>query len=150
MPRKKPAVTPEEYRKMIEGIELQNIFVQNANISLNRKFVSRELAVTIEDSSSFQNLENKNIEVNHNYKLIAKKPKGGNHIKINCSFCLNFSSEKPFTNNFFEIFSKLNLPINSWPYFREFVQNMTQRMNVPPLTLPLFKESPSKSKSGRR
>lgn len=36
-------------------------------------------------------------------------------------------------------FSETNALLNSWPYWREFVQSSTVRMNLPPLTLPLFR-----------
>ena len=39
-------------------------------------------------------------------------------------------------------FCKTNAMLNSWPYWREFVQNTIVRMNMPPLTLPLFRLMP--------
>jgi len=42
-------------------------------------------------------------------------------------------------------FSQTNAVFNAWPYWREFVQNMTARMNLPPLTLPLFRVAPATS-----
>jgi preprotein translocase subunit SecB len=39
-------------------------------------------------------------------------------------------------------FCKTNAMLNSWPYWREFVQNTIVRMNMPPLTLPLFRLTP--------
>lgn len=46
-------------------------------------------------------------------------------------------------------FSRTNAMLNSWPYWREFVQSTVARMNLPPLTLPLFRlvpPSPPRSK----
>ena len=40
-------------------------------------------------------------------------------------------------------FSQTNAMLNSWPYWREFVQNTVARMNLPPLTLLLFRLIPS-------
>lgn len=36
-------------------------------------------------------------------------------------------------------FARLNGMYNVWPYWREFVQSMVTRMNLPPLVLPLFR-----------
>lgn len=36
-------------------------------------------------------------------------------------------------------FAKINSMFNAWPYWREFVQNMVARMNLPPVTLPMFR-----------
>jgi len=36
-------------------------------------------------------------------------------------------------------FAYLNGTYNAWPYWREFVQSMTSRMELPPLTIPVFR-----------
>ncbi len=36
-------------------------------------------------------------------------------------------------------FAEMNGVFNVWPYWREFIQSMVTRMNLPPLTLPLFR-----------
>ena len=60
--------------------------------------------------------------------------------KIVAKYEVTFKQEQILSKEFWHIFSGLNLHINTWPYFREFVQNMTQRINVPPLTLQLLKK----------
>ncbi len=39
-------------------------------------------------------------------------------------------------------FAETNAVFNAWPYWREFAQSMAARMNLPPLTLPLFRITP--------
>jgi hypothetical protein len=39
----------------------------------------------------------------------------------------------------FEAFGRLNGLFNAWPYWREFVQSATNRMGVPPITVPALK-----------
>lgn len=46
-------------------------------------------------------------------------------------------------------FSQTNAMLNSWPYWREFVQNTVARMNLPPLTLPLFRLVSAPSPRGK-
>ena len=46
----------------------------------------------------------------------------------------------------FEAFAKTNGVYNAWPYWREFVQNTVTRMNLPPLTIPVFRLRPAKEK----
>lgn len=43
-----------------------------------------------------------------------------------------------FNDSVWDVFSALNIPLNAWPYLREYVQNVTQRLGIPPLTLPLY------------
>ena len=35
-------------------------------------------------------------------------------------------------------FAKFNATVNAWPYWREFVQSMTSRMEIPTVTVPLL------------
>ncbi|MCL5669760.1 MAG: hypothetical protein M1423_00425 [Acidobacteria bacterium] len=41
-------------------------------------------------------------------------------------------------------FAGTNAIFNAWPYWREFVQSMTARAGLPPLTLPLFRILPQR------
>lgn len=52
-------------------------------------------------------------------------------------------------------FADLNGTYNAWPYWRELVQSITSRMDLPPLTIPVFKlpvarpQAPAKKKKGK-
>lgn len=39
-------------------------------------------------------------------------------------------------------FAKVNGVYNAWPYFREYVQTTVQRMNLPPVILPVYRIPP--------
>lgn len=45
-------------------------------------------------------------------------------------------------------FAALNGVFNAWPYFREFVQAMMARMDLPPITLPLYRVAPRPATRG--
>ncbi len=60
-------------------------------------------------------------------------------LTVKCAYRLIYSSEEEFTEEFFELFKARTLPVNSWPFFRELVNNITARMYIPPITLPLIK-----------
>jgi len=52
----------------------------------------------------------------------------------------------------FDSFGQANGIYNAWPYWREFVQNVTTRMGLPPLTVPVFRivAPPQKEASTRK
>ena len=56
----------------------------------------------------------------------------------------------PLTKDDLENFCKMNAIYNAWPYWREFVQNITNRMELPTLTIPLlkFRQPPKKEEEG--
>lgn len=96
--------------------------------------------VDISDTVLFK-IESKNsFKIIHTYQLkIENKKNKKNILRIDLSFELVFTSKETFTQEFFDVYTEDSLPLNTWPYFREFVSSIIQRMNFPPLTLPLFK-----------
>jgi len=69
-------------------------------------------------------------------------------ILIDTSFLLAYKIEnfEGLTQKGFEQFANLNGIYNSWPYWREFVQNTVTRMGLPSLTIPVFRIVPSNAK----
>ena len=59
--------------------------------------------------------------------------------KYLADYRLNEHKGLEFTEKQFAAFAKYNGVFNAWPYWREFVQSMTARLNLPPLTLPVFR-----------
>lgn len=62
-------------------------------------------------------------------------------LKIDCAFLLSYqiSNFEGLVDIGFEQFANTNGVFNAWPYWRELVQNMVGRMNLPPLTLPVYR-----------
>jgi preprotein translocase subunit SecB len=61
-------------------------------------------------------------------------------ISINASFLLVYKADnlKDLDQEAFQKFADVNGTYNAWPYWREFVQNVTVRMGVPPLIIQVF------------
>jgi hypothetical protein len=58
---------------------------------------------------------------------------------IEVTFGLDYRSELVMTDALFTPFEQFNLPLNAWPYAREFVASATARMNWIPFTLPALR-----------
>ncbi|MFQ6614274.1 MAG: hypothetical protein ACE5D1_05465, partial [Fidelibacterota bacterium] len=69
---------------------------------------------------------------------IPVKGRGRNPLDIKAKYSVRFSGPDDIPEDFWRIYKELVLPIQLWPYFREFVQSITARMNIPPLTLPVI------------
>ena len=144
-PKKKKAkdiIPKEKYRKILKGLKLENIYFMKGRFSLEKEELKPGSKVTIAEKASFEIKANNSVYIIHAYKLnvinIENKKRS---VNIECSFHLKFLSEEEFPENFFEIFKKVNLPVHTWPFFREYVFNITAKMNIPPLTLPLLKRN---------
>lgn len=71
-----------------------------------------------------------------------KDPKPDVQVKATFRLCYALPQGLDPTQQEITAFSKTNAMLNSWPYWREFVQNTVTRMNLPPLVLPLFRLVP--------
>jgi hypothetical protein len=60
-------------------------------------------------------------------------------VTIRADYAVEYASPLPMTDAYFETFRALNLPLNTWPYFREFVHSTLARAGWPPTTLPAFR-----------
>jgi len=138
---KKESISPDKYREILNGLNLESIYLSTSKSSVDKKSIASGLRISFRDEASFEKKEDKIVEITHKYRLEATNKKLKKKVlNIECAFCLNYSFEEDFTADFFEVFKDNNLPLNTWPFFREFVFNMTSRMNIPPLTLPLLKK----------
>jgi len=133
-------ISPKDYNKILEGLELEDISVDSINAYIKKEVSFDKLRINVNAKNVFKNIEKNVILVKSSIELKAI-PEGDRRIalKVKAEYSLYFSSLHKFTPEFFDIYSKASLQLNVWPYFRELVNNVTSRMNVPPLTIPLFK-----------
>lgn len=137
--KKKEAIDPKRYAQILRGIKLEEIYLESCSVIHKRENLIKQksLQVSIRDNASYEQ-HNGRVKVTHKYYLTAKQPEMEDFaLKISTAFCLVYVTDSPFEKEFFDTFKNTSLRMNSWPYLRELVQNMTQRMNIPPLTLPL-------------
>ena len=131
-------MSPEKYREMLDGIELHSISLKTIKASVAYENLSERMDVFLEDEAFYENDED-GFYVENKYILVAKNKKRKNVLKIECIYLLHFSALEEITDDFFEIYKEISLPLNVWPFFRELVNSITLRMNIPPITLPLLK-----------
>lgn len=135
----KKKVSPKSYNKFIDGLDLLEIKLAYSESQAEEDF-SLPAEVETEDSKDYKQLEEGKFIVTHEYKLkTIEKGKKKAGLKINAIYKLIYQSEIPITDEIFEVFSEISLPLHTWPYFRQFVHEMTSRMGLPPLTLDLLK-----------
>jgi len=75
------------------------------------------------------------------FGLNAVKSKGEPLAKIRADMLLgyNINNFEGLTDAHFKCFAEQNAIFNAWPYWREFIQSMTTRMQLPPLILPVHR-----------
>ncbi|MEA2039335.1 MAG: hypothetical protein U9N82_05840 [Thermodesulfobacteriota bacterium] len=136
----KPKISPDEYRKILEQVGLKSIFMDACFMKIRREKLGSNMRLDVRHKPSYQIEDGNRATVISDYEIIATKTtKKEFAVKIGGAYHVVLTSESPFSGEFMDIYSQSNLQMNTWPYFREFVQSMIQKAGLPPLTLPFLK-----------
>jgi len=138
------AISPEEYRKLQSNLDLVEISLFNSTSSLILDSVNTLLSaeetplIKLNDSSNIVENE-KTANIINKWSLTAKfKESGTQFLNIKAEYSIALAKTEKMSKEFWDIYKNTTLHIIVYPYFREFVQNLTSRMNIPPLTLPIL------------
>lgn len=129
---------PEEYRRILEGIQLRDISLEECAAKVHRDKLAGPLAVEVKWEAAYNEAFQDGTDIRVEYELLCKTD-DLIALSISCTFRVIYSSGNPLPKEFIEIFAQRNSTLNTWPYFRELTQSMVQKMNLPPLVLPLLK-----------
>ncbi len=137
----KPKLSPEKYWSILKGLSLNSISLKNSKSSINIDVKPlTELSIKIKDEAEFYCKEENQVFVLHHFYLDARKEGSkSKYIQIEVTFLIKLESKEIFNEDFFDIYKTISLHLNTWPYFREYVNQITSRMNIPPLSLPFYK-----------
>jgi hypothetical protein len=143
---------------------LKEIYLVDAKISRAPLIVSPEtLSLEHKCSTDYPRSPKESYFVLCNFQVAAfdGKEQGKLVMKIEASFCISYvknpdiqlrAHDADSVLTYVEYLMKINPISDAWPYWREFVQNMSSRMGFPALTVPLLEIVPKKSaaKKGKR
>jgi hypothetical protein len=136
----KNRMEPAEYREFLRQVELQSIVLDTCSVKTNRGNIGSNMKLDIQHKVGYALKEETLSVISSSYDFSAtKSSKKDFALKVMCVYRVELTSGKPITDDFMEIFAKINVQTNTWPYFREFMQSMLQRIGYPPLTLPFLK-----------
>ena len=151
-PEESHAVSPAAYAAFLRQIELAAIWLQEARISNRRGPEPPERATVRLDSHATWTPYSEGFRILHHYD-IRIEDSDSLLAEIEVTFGLQFTSEAELTDELFSVFREVNLPVNTWPYLREFLATTAGRMNWVPFVLPTLKlgtEEPTTQPSRRR
>lgn len=141
---KQELAVPVSARVEIRNVALVEAIVRCAPMpsGLPDDISANVLVTTVVDKKS------KVIRVQPRFILVGKyKDSEKEQVRIEAMFVLLYDlpSLEGLRKENFDAFGEVNGLYNVWPYLREFVQNATVRMGLPPLTIPVFR--PIKAKA---
>ena len=140
-------VTPSEYRSFIEGLELIRFRQIRGSFKLwDIDFFpspTTDHLLKISNRSKIipnENEHEKSFKVMHSYKIRVTAPESEKpSIEISAAFELEYSTDISITDDYWDIFRRSSLTLQSWPFLREYVNSIISRMGLPPLILPLLR-----------
>ena len=144
----------KKYADFVAGIDLQKIYVRGINAQLNESVSvdkSQPMNVRLDQKAQFRIIEEGLYEIIQNWQLIAAAgDKRRPLLKLAFDFAVIIRSKKKLEQDIFEIYATNNLMLNTWPYVRELIHNITARMDLPPMTLPFFKSRGKEAKKASK
>ena len=142
--RQVSALSQENYKNLLSKIELLELSQINSKTYLDWDFFSNapdslgNPSFSISDTSEFST-KNKMYIASSTWTLKAKFEKDEKFfLEISATYNVILSKETDVPKEFWNKYKKASLPLIVYPFCREFVQNTTVRMNIPPLTLPIL------------
>jgi len=136
--------SPEKYQAFLQGLELRHVRLIELRVTtLDDDPKPAESIVSVEGRTEFVPTEG-GFEARTRYYVSFSERKLGQELgAIEALYGFRYESEvKPNDEGaeaYFEIFSDVNMPVNSWPFMRELTYNMMARMGWTPFALPLLK-----------
>jgi hypothetical protein len=132
-------VSGDAYIDFIQQLQLERIWLKSTRVTNSAGGdVPQGASVHISDTPTWKDAEN-GFQAFHKYVADFRNEKNRKLAKVEIEFGLDYGSEEPMTDEIFEIFAVNNLPLNSWPYFREYLASTVGRMGWIPFTLPARK-----------
>jgi len=145
-------VAPAEYAKFIDQIELVDIWLRSATITNDQGPDSpSDASLALRNHAEYELSDGdfEGFDVAQTYE--ARFEKGERLLaSVDVTFGLRFRSKQPMTDTIFRLFNEVNLPVNTWPYFREFLSATLGRMGWMPFTLPAIKRGTRRATRQRR
>lgn len=119
----------KEYNTFVTQIEITGIRLISAKVDLlDYSYFPSSTQVKWRARASYEQGEEE-FNVSQLYSLrILDEETNEAKARISVTFYVTYSSKIPMSDDLFEEFKTRNLPLNTWPYFREFVHSITMRM----------------------
>jgi preprotein translocase subunit SecB len=129
-----------DYKRDLKKIRLDQVFFIEFNSKLNIDELSASDSITMDSKNSVQVLDNSD---NNSFAIIDKYEFTGTSkkkqvLEISMKIMAVFEYDKELGSSFIKLFEKNTLKLITYPYVRQAVQDITQKMGLPPLVLPIW------------
>lgn len=128
------------YNEFISGLDLRNIRLVRADIDApglpERRTLQPQLRI---EEATYVNGDAEVRITHHLFFGGFYEDEKEEAVRIRAQFEVTYSAAERMSDEIFAEFKARNLPLNTWPYFREFVHTALARVGWPVLVLPVYK-----------
>ncbi len=135
----------KDYISFLKSLEVEEIYLAQCSASFDRtRFTEAPREISLHGRSKFGEpaISNSTFTVTAAIEVFigAADPKEAIG-KLRAAYNLKFKVKgKELDEEHVRQFAKTNIKIIVWPFFREFVHNITSRFGIPPVTVPIHAE----------
>jgi hypothetical protein len=129
--------SPDEYNRLIRSLKLQDIRMVRGQFSAAKEYEGEVgLRSHITFSGRFQATDSGFVAF-HAITFEGRCEENEERIVgIEAEYAVKYESDLEIREDLFLPFLYMNLPVQTWPFFREFVQSSVSRLHWPQVTLP--------------
>lgn len=132
-----------EYNAFISGLQLVHIRLASAEIDAPNPPERRPVAPVLNvDDATYRNGDDHFVVRQTLVFTGTYEAENEPALRLRASFEIRYTAAERMTEALFAEFRSRNVLVNSWPYFREYVQSTLARVGWPVMTLPAFKTAP--------
>jgi hypothetical protein len=146
MPKKStsPVSKPKQYSDFLKGIKLYIVALDHASCAINRERYwecteqDNGMVRTFEGSYEATAIEGTSFDVIGRLEMkIFSTKDNGELLKIGCQYSTHFHARSRVDERAAKRFANAEAKIIIWPYFRQLVTDLSARMYIPPIIVPL-------------
>ena len=127
-------ITPDLYQATLERLKLTSVLLDKMDVRCSREALGDSLKVNVKTRCVEQQFDTEYIVLSG--FLVETTSGDAEVLRLEATFRISFDCSAPVPSGFLAVYSKLAMPMTTLPYLRELLFNVTNRMGLPPLTLP--------------
>lgn len=141
MPKKRPTKTGiDAYKEFLENVELYAIGLDSLSADLRRSLYGSapNFVNKIKSSFSVSEFDLDHFDLTAEFFLNVEDDSSNSLLEIKAVYSAHFHPKSgDFKQAQVERFAEAEARLIFWPYFRQIVSDLTGRMHIRPLTIPL-------------
>jgi hypothetical protein len=132
-------VDPQTYNNFVRGLDPRDLRLVSAQVEAPSKYLGGELTGKVDVGLATYIPQEGGFAARHTLVFEGRCSDSEDVcVTLKVVFEIGYRSETEISDDLFTVFQRVNLPVNTWPYFREFVQSSLARAGWPTTVLPAF------------